>query len=274
MNRIAYLLVVLALGLLNAVAQTTPAANPRAIQDALNSQFKDQIVTLRVFYPASDLHFTSEGRYKGKDKQGSWTLWSKIKVSAIEITAPTLVIKGQRVYVVYDGKEGRFANVLSKEKVVIVFEFEGAPITSESANSAFESIALRNDEHLSDLLPLEWQHFVKLKESMTLASLLATPQAVNQSKIGGTITAPRVLSAPDPEYPEQARKAGLQGIVILWTVVDTDGRISEVHISRPLGMGLDEKAIEAVRRWRFEPARQNGKPVKSQINIEVNFRLW
>jgi periplasmic protein TonB len=126
---------------------------------------------------------------------------------------------------------------------------------------------------LSDLLPVEWQNFMKLKESTTLASLRETP-AVSQSKIGGTTTAPRVLSAPDPEYPEQARKAGLQGTVILWTVVETDGRISEVHISRPLGMGLDEKAIEAVRKWRFTPAMRDGKPVPVQLNIEVNFRRW
>jgi hypothetical protein len=125
MKPIAYVLALACLALMTAVAQTAPT-DVRDIQDRLTSQFKDQIVTLRVFYPASELHFTPQGQYKGRDKQGSWTLWSKVKVSAIEIAAPTLVVNGQRVYVVYDGKQGRFANVLSKEKVVILLEFEGA----------------------------------------------------------------------------------------------------------------------------------------------------
>ncbi len=61
---------------------------------------------------------------------------------------------------------------------------------------------------------------------------------------------------------------------MLWVVVGPDGRPREIKVQRTLGMGLDEKAIEAVRSWKFEPARQNGNPVAVQINVEVNFRLY
>ena len=93
-------------------------------------------------------------------------------------------------------------------------------------------------------------------------------------RVGGGVTAPREIYAPDPEYSEQARKAKYQGTVLLWVVIGADGRIHDVHVQRSVGMGLDEKAVDAVRNWRFEPARKDGRAVAVQINIEVNFRLY
>jgi len=93
-------------------------------------------------------------------------------------------------------------------------------------------------------------------------------------RVGGGVSAPKALYAPDPEYSEEARKAKYQGTVVLWMVVGADGRAQQVRVQRSLGMGLDEKAIEAVRQWKFEPAKLNGQAVPVQINVEVNFRLY
>ncbi|MGI9102327.1 MAG: energy transducer TonB [Terriglobales bacterium] len=93
-------------------------------------------------------------------------------------------------------------------------------------------------------------------------------------KVGGGVSAPRALSTPDPEYSEEARKAKYQGTVVLWLIVDQGGRPQNVKVARSLGMGLDQKAIEAVRNWKFEPAMKDGRPVAVQINVEVNFRLY
>jgi len=60
----------------------------------------------------------------------------------------------------------------------------------------------------------------------------------------------------------------------LWLVVSPEGKPLEIRVQRALGMGLDEKAVEAVRQWRFEPAKLNGRAVPVQINVEVNFRLY
>lgn len=88
------------------------------------------------------------------------------------------------------------------------------------------------------------------------------------------MSAPRAIYEPDPEYSEEARKAEYQGKVILWVVVGPDGTPHDVRVGRSLGMGLDEKAIEAVRKWRFEPAMKHGHPVAVQVNVEVSFRLY
>jgi TonB family protein len=93
-------------------------------------------------------------------------------------------------------------------------------------------------------------------------------------RVGGGVSAPRILFAPDPEYSEEARKAKYQGTVVLWVVVGPDGRPRDVRVQRSLGLGLDEKAVEAVRTWKFDPARKDGQPVAVQINVEVNFRLY
>jgi len=93
-------------------------------------------------------------------------------------------------------------------------------------------------------------------------------------RVGGGVTAPRALYAPEPEFSEEARKAKFQGAVVLWLVVGADGRTRNIRVQRSLGMGLDEKAIEAIRLWRFEPGRKDGVAVAVQVNVEVNFRLY
>jgi len=93
-------------------------------------------------------------------------------------------------------------------------------------------------------------------------------------RVGGGVSAPRAIYQPDPEYSEEARKAKYQGTVVLWCVVDPNGRVTDVRVQRSLGMGLDEKAMEAVKMWKFEPAKKDGQNVAVQINIEVNFRLY
>ncbi len=93
-------------------------------------------------------------------------------------------------------------------------------------------------------------------------------------RVGGGVSAPKVLYQPDPEYSEEARKAKWQGTVVLWVIVGPDGRTRDIKVQRSLGLGLDEKAIEAVKTWKFEPAKKDGQPVAVQINVEVNFRLY
>jgi periplasmic protein TonB len=93
-------------------------------------------------------------------------------------------------------------------------------------------------------------------------------------RVGGGVSAPRTLFSPDPEYSEEARRAKFQGTVVLWLIVSPDGTPRDLRVMRSVGMGLDEKAIQAVRTWRFEPARKDGQPVAVQINVEVSFRLY
>ena len=93
-------------------------------------------------------------------------------------------------------------------------------------------------------------------------------------RVGGGVSAPRVIYAPNPEFSEEARKAKFQGTVVLWVIVGADGRTHDIRVHRTLGMGLDERAIEAIQQWRFEPGRKDGIPVAVMVSVEVNFRLY
>ncbi|HTZ82074.1 MAG TPA: energy transducer TonB [Candidatus Acidoferrales bacterium] len=92
--------------------------------------------------------------------------------------------------------------------------------------------------------------------------------------VGGGVSAPRAIYSPEPEFSEEARKAKYQGTCTLALIVGTDGRPSNIRVQSSLGMGLDEKAIEAVKNWRFEPAMKDGHPVRVEIAVEVDFHLY
>lgn len=92
-------------------------------------------------------------------------------------------------------------------------------------------------------------------------------------RVGGGVTAPVLVFKKEPEYSEEARKAKYQGTVVLYIEVTPDGRANNIKVARSLGLGLDEKAIEAVKQWKFKPGYKDGKPVTVAATIEVNFRL-
>src|SRR5579862_2465601 len=92
--------------------------------------------------------------------------------------------------------------------------------------------------------------------------------------VGGGVSPPRAIYQPEPEFSEEARKAKYQGVCTLGLIVGTDGRPSNIRVLSSLGMGLDEKAIEAVKNWKFEPAMKDGHPVRVEIAVEVDFHLY
>jgi TonB family protein len=90
--------------------------------------------------------------------------------------------------------------------------------------------------------------------------------------VEGGVTAPVLLYKTQPDYTEEARKAKYQGTVLLYIEVDPSGKATNIRVQRSLGLGLDEKAIEAVKQWKFKPGYRDGNPVPVSATIEVNFR--
>lgn len=91
---------------------------------------------------------------------------------------------------------------------------------------------------------------------------------------GGDVSAPVPVVSPEAEFSDEARRQKFQGICMISVIVDAQGNPQNPRVVQPLGMGLDEKAIEAVLKYKFKPARKNGKPVPVRILVEVNFRLY
>ena len=121
-----------------------------------------------------------------------------------------------------------------------------------------------------------WRIFIILSVAMLLTAHTSAQNDANGKvyRVGVGVSPPRVTDAPNPEYTREARTARYQGICILRLVVGEDGRPRDVTVTRRLGYGLDEKAVEAVKQWKFKPAMKDGKPVAVQINVEVTFHLY
>jgi protein TonB len=100
------------------------------------------------------------------------------------------------------------------------------------------------------------------------------PEPKEPYKVGGSVSSPKIVYKVEPQYTEEALRARREGSVLVQLVVTRDGMPSDVHeIQQHVGFGLDEKAIEAVQQFRFEPGKKNGEPVAVQLAIYVNFRL-
>jgi periplasmic protein TonB len=91
-------------------------------------------------------------------------------------------------------------------------------------------------------------------------------------KVGGDVSAPVLIRSVKPEYPENAGDTSVSGPVQVTLWVDVNGNPSHVRVTHGLGMGLDQKAVEAVRQYKYKPGTKDGKPVMVELNIEVNFQ--
>jgi TonB family protein len=117
---------------------------------------------------------------------------------------------------------------------------------------------------------------------LCVASILLAGTVVAQTnnevekvyRVGDGVTPPVPIHSPGPQYSKQARHAKLEGVCILWLVVGADGLPRDIRVKRTLGLGLDEKAIDAVKKWRFKPAVKDGNPVAVEVSVQVNFHLY
>ena len=85
--------------------------------------------------------------------------------------------------------------------------------------------------------------------------------------------APELLHRVNPEYPELARRARMEGFVILQAVIDKQGNVTDVEVLRGLGLGLDVAAMDAVKQWKYTPTTYNGRPVEVILTVNVVFQL-
>lgn len=108
-----------------------------------------------------------------------------------------------------------------------------------------------------------------------LAALLA-PRVADAQQVptpSPSLTAPRVIDAPDPEYPEEELGSGQTPIVVLHVTLDANGVVREAHVDHPGGEAFDREALEVVQRWRFEPARRGETPIAARVRVEVRFAI-
>jgi TonB family protein len=127
---------------------------------------------------------------------------------------------------------------------------------------------------LTTLLSLPFTLLSSAQQTAPSPAQTTQPDPVGPVKIGGPVKPPKVIYSVEPKYTDEARQKKFSGTVELYCWVDEEGKPSHIKVVRGVGMGLDEKAMDALRQYKFKPATRDGKPVKVDLYIDMMFQLF
>lgn len=259
------------------------------IEKQLNFDYMEKVLTLRHFYIGEHLRFHFDGTLNGDAPIGPWTLDGQIEIQKVHLRRGLVVIEARRIHRIFDSQlnpqdqlmamennQGKRDKDLEKAlrhlRVDIEVELPSDGPDEKAVSSAIHAVFLTGSESMMNVVPSYWRAYLAKQEGK--------PQSVPQPTgpisriIPSEMSPPHPTYQPDPDYSDEARKAKYQGTILIYLVIDVSGMTRDLQILRPLGLGLDEKAVAAVSTWKFEPAQKDGKPVAVAINVEVNFHLY
>jgi len=268
MLRWNFVLVAVVLYTVAAAGQDEDAAS------ALRQQYVGKMVKLNVPADGERLVFSADGTLTAGEP-GPWSTAGHVTIRSLSIKENTAFVEAERAFLVYDNKEKRYRDF---------FEVVGSD--ELRSHAGLRGINKKDREWFEKQRPVSIAVSFQLDPRVALEKVFALDEDLNwppapknpgkpaHSGVGRGVSAPRVTWSPNPGYSKFAERAHLQGASILWVVIGPDGQVKDIKVQRPLGLGLDEKAVEAVRQWKFKPAEKDGQPVAVQVNVEINFRLY
>jgi TonB family protein len=290
----------------------TAAAADKELEKLLTNRYRDRVFALRHPFQSNSQEYDAAGTPLKTSDEGAWTLYGRIVVKKVFIDADALRIEGNRVVFKFDDREKRLMPFATLEHVKITIRLNGFLTSSDEADGVLNRVFAITDEDIVKSAPPSWQSYLATEMAATQGANKGATQSGGVAQVppsGGTgkllnlegqkvinlppgvfgeddtvdgekvfhfgpgVTAPRILYQPEPEFTDAARKAAFQGKLGMTFIVDRTGRVKNVRLIHPLGMGLDENAINTVSTWRFSPATRDGQPVAFALYVEVNFHL-
>ena len=236
-------------------------ARADGVKDELNHKYKNQLLALRSPLTGRTQKFDSSGQPVNPPSPGQWLFYGGIYVEKLDVSSDTLRLEGPQVAPTGEKKKGKPVFVPIGRPITVEIHLDQPLASPDQAEAVMNHVFFLGAEALQHTNP-------EYRRSDNASS--AGP-VYSSAKEG--VKFPQALYTPEPDFSEQARKARYQGTAILNVVVDKDGNTSRIRLERPLGMGLDENAMERLKTWRFKPGTYNGQPVAVEINIEVSFNL-
>lgn len=236
---------------------------------------------LRGMYSGDRLKFDAQGRLKMLAGVMPLSL-SAVRVEKVRLEGGSLEMEGTREGLEFGPPEqpGQPLAVTAVpwgggERVEITVQVDRRH--REELGAAFDAVFTGVDDALADAAPDYWQpwlrHYAHFSDAADRLRTFAAQDPAAPCRGGEGLTPPQLVSDEPPEFSDAARMAHFGGIAVLHLTVNAAGRPERIFVWRPLGMGLDEQAVAAVRQYVFTPALRDGKPVACQTNVEVSFRM-
>jgi TonB family protein len=242
---------------------------------------------LRGLWAYDDLKFDVDGKPLGGYAAEPFTE-AGIDVTAVKLQSDGLRIEGQRMALEFQ-RNGTMMRAPFKAKHYkghITVEVKAAPGTD--FGKALDAVFAPDLWSLIPSLPIYWQSYAQKNFLAEEAGSPETEADIARSSaretiestadrplhIGGSLLPPKVLKSVEPRFTDAARALKFSGNVQVYLWVAEDGSVSHVRISKPAGLGLDEAAVAAVQQYTFTPATLNGKAVKVDLYIDVNFQIF
>jgi TonB family protein len=246
------------------------------VQNQINAQYQNKTLMLRNFYAGNDLKYDQNGVLQDSVNAGPWSL-AAIELKTLNLTEHGVDISANRLGTVYEAGKVRLIKIGNMK-----IQVSGSDLRTDknAVDSIFAKIFVDPaHEQLDALVPEIWKYYLAgndLQSRLTAwrSSLQKTAVQPTSARDSApkTISAPQAIHDPDPNYTKEAKSHSIQGRSLLTTVIDAAGTPTQIAILDPLGMGLDEEAVAALQRWRFQPAMLNGKGIAVEIRVAIEFR--
>jgi TonB family protein len=237
-------------------------AHADGVKDALKQKYKNQLLALRSPLTGRTQKFDSSGQPANPPSVGQWLFYGGIYVEKLDVSNETLRLEGPQVAPTGQKKKGKPVFVPIGKPITVEIHLDQPLVSADQAQAVMDRVFFLGAEAL--------QHTKPEYRRSDNASPIGPIYAIGKEGVKN----PQSVYAPDPAFSEEARRAKYQGTAILSVVVDKEGNVSRIRLERPLGMGLDENAMERLKTWRFKPGTYNGQPVAVEMNIEVSFNLY
>jgi TonB family protein len=272
------------------------AAAAQDVEQSLKQQFEGKILILRHSLQGNSQEYDSEGNVRKDGEEGPWTLYGRIKVDEVRLSADKLLLTGHRVDYKLDPSAQQLAPFPNKIRTKVEIALKQPLKDSTEAGSVLGHVFAFTKKDVIDSAPEFWRGYLdkhipprppeekavapadqpeKRPELLARGAKAPEHDATRPFSIGrGGVPPPTPLFTPEPEFPARASSEHYEGIVVLTVLVDASGKVQNIRLVRPAGMGMEEEAVATVSKWRFKPAQREGEPVAVEMNIEVAFNKY
>lgn len=263
------------------------AADQR-LETVLTDEYHDKVLALRHSFKPDRQEYAADGTPVKAAEEGPWTIYGRMVVSKITVDTQQLRVEGKRALFFFDSG-GHPVQVKTDRKhpaedLRVTVRLQQPLASVDEARTVLSRVFAFSPVDMVDSVPDYWRGHLAKQLGVEVPRKVGSEHASGAVEAGGIkspadfekmhIEWPRALHSPEPDYSDVARKWHVQGVVGLNIIVDPTGKVRDIKLVHPLGMGLDESAMATVGTWRFAPAKRDGQPVPVAIYVEVDFHLY